>query len=25
MSGVTLGEPDRVVDLPCAEWHLWDP
>lgn len=19
----TLGEPTRVVDLPCAEWHTW--
>jgi len=18
-----LGKPDRVVDLPCAEWHEW--
>jgi hypothetical protein len=18
-----LGEPTRVVDLPCAEWHYW--
>ncbi len=18
-----LGEPTRVVDLPCAEWHKW--
>ncbi len=18
-----LGEPDRVLDLPCAEWHEW--
>ncbi len=18
-----LPEPDRVVDLPCAEWHMW--
>lgn len=18
-----LGEPDRVVDIPCAEWHAW--
>ena len=18
-----LGEPARVVDLPCAEWHEW--
>ncbi len=18
-----LGEPSRVVDLPCAEWHEW--
>jgi hypothetical protein len=18
-----LGEPTRVVDLPCAEWHEW--
>jgi hypothetical protein len=21
--GVKLGEPTRVVDLPCAEWHEW--
>lgn len=21
--GVTLGPPDRVVDVPCAEWHEW--
>lgn len=20
---VTLGEPHRIVDLPCAEWHEW--
>lgn len=20
---VKLGEPSRVVDLPCAEWHWW--
>jgi hypothetical protein len=20
---VPLGEPTRVVDLPCAEWHEW--
>ena len=19
-----LGEPTRVVDLPCAEWHEWE-
>ena len=19
----TLGEPTRIVDLPCAEWHQW--
>lgn len=18
-----LGEPDRIVDVPCAEWHEW--
>ena len=18
-----LGEPDRILDLPCAEWHEW--
>lgn len=23
MSGVKLGEPTRVVALPCAEWHEW--
>lgn len=21
--GVELGEPDRVLPLPCAEWHEW--
>lgn len=20
---VRLGEPTRVVDAPCAEWHAW--
>lgn len=20
---VSLGEPIRIVDLPCAEWHQW--
>jgi hypothetical protein len=20
---ITLGEPTRVLDLPCAEWHEW--
>jgi hypothetical protein len=20
---IDLGEPTRVVDLPCAEWHEW--
>lgn len=20
----SLGEPDRIVDLPCAEWHEWE-
>jgi len=20
---VELGEPTRVLDLPCAEWHEW--
>jgi hypothetical protein len=20
---VELGEPTRVVELPCAEWHMW--
>lgn len=19
----TLGDPSRVVELPCAEWHEW--
>lgn len=19
-----LGKPDRVVSLPCAEWHEWE-
>lgn len=23
LPGVSLGEPIRVVDLPCAEWHEW--
>ena len=18
-----LGEPTRIVELPCAEWHMW--
>lgn len=22
-SGIKLGDPDRVVDLPVAEWHEW--
>lgn len=22
-SNVILGDPDRIVDLPCAEWHMW--
>jgi hypothetical protein len=22
-STIELGEPTRVVDLPCAEWHRW--
>jgi hypothetical protein len=21
---VALGEPDRVLDLPCAEWFEWE-
>ncbi len=21
--GVALGDPTRIVDLPCAEWHKW--
>lgn len=21
--GVALGEPTRVLALPCAEWHEW--
>lgn len=21
--GIKLGEPTRVVELPCAEWHEW--
>lgn len=21
---VELGDPTRVVDLPCAEWHRWE-
>lgn len=20
---MTLGDPTRIVDLPCAEWHMW--
>jgi hypothetical protein len=20
---IDLGEPTRIVDLPCAEWHEW--
>lgn len=20
---INLGEPTRVVDIPCAEWHEW--
>lgn len=20
---VVLGEPTRIVDLPCGEWHQW--
>lgn len=20
---VKLGAPDRIVELPCAEWHRW--
>jgi hypothetical protein len=20
---VDLGEPSRVLELPCAEWHYW--
>ncbi len=20
---VGLGDPLRIVDLPCAEWHMW--
>ena len=20
---ITLGEPDRIMDLPCGEWHEW--
>lgn len=22
--GYKLGEPTRVVDCPCAEWHEWE-
>lgn len=22
-SDLDLGEPQRIVDLPCAEWHEW--
>jgi hypothetical protein len=21
--GAVLGEPTRIVDVPCAEWHEW--
>lgn len=24
MDAARLGEPTRIVDLPCAEWHLWE-
>lgn len=20
---VKLGEPTRVIDFPCGEWHMW--
>ena len=20
---ITLKDPDRIVELPCAEWHTW--
>jgi len=20
---IELGDPTRIVDLPCAEWHEW--
>jgi hypothetical protein len=20
----TLGEPTRILDIPCAEWHEWE-
>ena len=23
-ASVKLGEPTRVVSLPCAEWHYWE-
>jgi hypothetical protein len=23
VQGTPLGEPIRIVDLPCAEWHEW--
>lgn len=22
-TAATLGEPSRILDLPCAEWHEW--
>ena len=22
--GVVLGDPTRVLELPCAEWHHWE-
>jgi hypothetical protein len=21
---VELGEPTRIIDLPCAEWNKWE-
>lgn len=23
LGGVELGEPTRILDVPCAEWHEW--
>lgn len=24
MSKIVLEKPDRVLDVPCAEWHEWE-
>lgn len=23
-STLALGDPNRIVELPCAEWHRWE-